>query len=211
MPFQGTVFTLVAHPSAGHGIEFWLAICTAAGLAVSGWLCLTLRAVNALCAVAADPAWRVAFVTARVAGAPVARRDAVRFALWRSLRAGAWSREALAVGEWTALGSLLGATVGAVLFLFAARGGTVQGGAIVSMHATTKHRSSNFRVRLARSASLWAITALVAVVVGVLTAGWSDEHRLFAGLAGVIAAAVAMPFFLLGPEVRAMRRRDARS
>jgi hypothetical protein len=53
VPFRGTAFTRVAHPSAGHDIEFWLAVCAAAGLVVSGWLCLTPRAVNALCAVAA--------------------------------------------------------------------------------------------------------------------------------------------------------------
>jgi hypothetical protein len=207
----GTALTLTARASDGHGIEYWLAIGAAVGLVLSGWLCLTLRAVNALCAVAANQAWRDAVLAKRRDDAPVPRRDAVRLALWRSVRAGAWAPETLAVGEWTACGSLFGVTAGAVVFLFAARGGTVHGGAIMSMRATTTHhRPSSFRVRVARSAVLWAITALVAVVVGALTAGWTDEHRLVAAIAVVAVACAALPLFLLGPEVRAMRRHDAR-
>jgi hypothetical protein len=210
VPSWGTALTLTARASGGHGVEYWLTICTAGGLLTFGWLCVALRAINALCAVAADPAWRVGLVTARVAGAPVRRRDAVRFALWRSVGAGAWSREALAVGEWTARGSLFGASVGIFVFVFAARGGTVQGGAIVSMHATTtKHRAPSYRLRAKRWAALWVLTVLAAAVVGAVTAGWSDGHKLIAVFAVLVVAALAAPLFLLGPEVREMRRRNA--
>lgn len=210
MPSWGTALTLTARALAGHGGEFWLTVCTAAGLVVSGWLCLTIRAVNALCAVAGDPAWRVALVAERLAGGTVRRRDAVRFALWRSIGAGAWTRESLAVGEWTARGSLFGASVGIVLFWFAARGGTVEDGAIVSMRAaTTKHHGPSRRERARRWNALWALTVLAAVAVGALTVGWSDGHKLIAAFAVLLASVLAAPVFLLGPEVRELRRRNA--
>jgi hypothetical protein len=206
VPSPGTASTLVASASAGHGIEFWLAVPAAAGLLTCGWICLLMRAVNALCADAGDPAWRVAFLAARVSGAPVRRRDAVRFALWRSVRAGAWPPEKLSVGEWTALGSLLGGTLG-LLFFLAARGGTVEEGAIVTMNTSrTDNRMTSFRARAARYAVLWALTAVVGTVVAALTATGGGEHAVVAALAVVIAACLALPVFLLGPEIRNQRR-----
>lgn len=100
---------LAAH-GGGRPIEFWLAVLTAFGIVVFGWLCVALRVVNAWCAPAADPEWRVA-----VRGASVgSRRDGIRLGLWRRFGAGEWPREWLSLGEWTALGSLVGATLGMV-------------------------------------------------------------------------------------------------
>jgi hypothetical protein len=82
----------------------------------AGWLCVVLRAVNALCATAKDPSWRVAVVTARVSGVDVAFRDSVRFDLWRMSRAGTWPAERLSMGDWTAWGSLLGASFGIIVY-----------------------------------------------------------------------------------------------
>lgn len=97
-------------------IEFWLTVPTAIGLLSAGWLCVLLRAVNAGCAVANDPAWRVVIVVARASGAHVPLYDSVRFDLWRISGVGTWPKDRLSMGDWTAWGSLLGASFGIIVY-----------------------------------------------------------------------------------------------
>jgi hypothetical protein len=109
--------------AAGHPIEYWLAVLTAFGLVLFGWLCLGLRVVNAWCAVVVDEDRRAAVGASRAPGRRQRRRDVIRLVLWRATGAGAWPREWLSLGEWTALGSLVGATVG--LAFYAAQGSSL--------------------------------------------------------------------------------------
>ena len=100
-----------------HTIEFWLAVLTAVGILAFGWACVVLRAVNRFCRDARDPAKRTEWAVADLEGRRLPPRDASISWLFRHTHAGTWSRERLLLGEWTAGGTLLGATCGFLAYL----------------------------------------------------------------------------------------------
>jgi hypothetical protein len=83
------------------------------GVVFGGWMCLVAKALDAWCRPVSDPRWRLRLSARRVTRE---RRwiGVVQLALWQRIGAGRWPRDRLLIGDWTAFGSLLGATGGII-------------------------------------------------------------------------------------------------
>jgi hypothetical protein len=117
-PLRGPVGPHVAAVSGGHPIEFWLTVVPAAGILSFGWFCVALKAINRLCRDAANPATQAAWLTNAARGQRVETRQRIAWWLWSAIEAGTWSDDFLNLGRWMTMGTLAGATVGSVLYLF---------------------------------------------------------------------------------------------
>jgi hypothetical protein len=98
--------------SGSHTIEFWLAVLTGVSIVSTGWTCVVLRTINRLCRSAADPETRTTWARRAADGHSLPLGVRLAYGLWRRTNAGDWPHELLSLGEWIALGTLIGATGG---------------------------------------------------------------------------------------------------
>lgn len=96
-----------------HTLEDWLTVLTAVGLLAGGYACLVARTLNRACRVAARPALWIESVYEPQQGKLTRWQRAV-WAVSVRTNAGAWPRDRLSLGEWTAAGTIVGATLGFV-------------------------------------------------------------------------------------------------
>lgn len=112
MPFR------VSFIAAARSLDHLLTVCTAGGLIVCGWICVAVNVVNRVCAEANDQAWVLLFRSSRESGEHQEADDIVRYVLVSRFNAGAWTPGRTSLGNWTAAGSLVGATFGMIASLF---------------------------------------------------------------------------------------------
>ncbi len=102
-------------PLAVRTLESWLTLLTAVGLVAGGWACVLANVVHRFCRRATEPSWDLLFRSDRAVGKEKTRRDILRHELAVRLKVDEWVPEHLALGTWTAGGSLFGCTVGMIL------------------------------------------------------------------------------------------------
>ena len=101
----------------GHPIGFWLTVFPAAGIFISGWGSVLLRAVNRLCRDVAQPETRAAWLRNVAHGQTLRVHQRLAWWLWFTIKAGTWSDDALDLGGWIARGTFAGVTVGFLIYL----------------------------------------------------------------------------------------------
>jgi hypothetical protein len=102
----------------GRPLEFWLTVVPAACVVSLGWLCLGLKAINGLCRDAAQPAIRAAWIRVEARGQRPRWRQRIAWWLWSAIKAGTWPDDMFNLGNWIAVSTVIGLTIGFVLYLW---------------------------------------------------------------------------------------------